>query len=54
MINQLIENEITPIINLHHFDMPIKMQEIGGWENRQVVEAYVAYAKHVLSCSEIK
>lgn len=50
VINQLIENEITPIINLHHFDMPIKMQQIGGWENRQVVEAYVAYAK---TCFEL-
>ncbi|MGL4336534.1 MAG: glycoside hydrolase family 1 protein [Turicibacter sp.] len=45
LINELIKHEITPIINLFHFDMPMCMQEIGGWENRDVVEAYARYAK---------
>ncbi len=50
VINELIEDGIMPIINLYHFDMPMKMQEIGGWENRAVVEAYVYYAK---TCFEL-
>ncbi|MFT0668981.1 family 1 glycosylhydrolase, partial [Enterobacter hormaechei subsp. xiangfangensis] len=27
------------------FDMPMAMQEIGGWENRDVVDAYARYAQ---------
>ena len=29
---------------LYHFDMPLKLQEIGGFENREVVELYAKYA----------
>lgn len=45
VINELIEQGITPFITLFHFDMPMAMQEIGGWENREVVDAYARYAK---------
>ena len=44
VIDELIANDIEPFINLYHFDMPMKMQEKGGWENRETVEAYVAFA----------
>ena len=30
--------DIEPFVNLYHFDMPMALQEIGGWENRQVVD----------------
>lgn len=45
LIDELIKNNITPFINLYHFDMPMKMQEKGGFCNREVVNAYVRYAK---------
>lgn len=45
VIDQFHEAGIEVMINLYHFDMPLKMQEIGGWENKYVVEAYVNYAK---------
>ncbi|MGP2424566.1 glycoside hydrolase family 1 protein [Yersinia sp. 2538 StPb PI] len=45
VIDSLLANGITPFINLYHFDMPLCMQEKGGWENRAVVEAYGRYAK---------
>lgn len=44
-IDELIANGIEPFINLYHFDMPMALQEKGGWENRETVEAYVAYAE---------
>ena len=43
VIDELIANDIEPIINLFHFDMPMSMQEKGGWDNREVVDAYVEY-----------
>lgn len=45
VIDELIANDILPIINLFHFDMPMCMQEKGGWESREVVQAYADYAK---------
>lgn len=32
-------------MNLYHFDMPAYLFRRGGWENREVVEAYANYAK---------
>ena len=48
VINTMLENNIEPFINLFHFDMPMYLQEIGGWENREVV------TQHVLSYLEIE
>lgn len=36
---------IKLFVNLFHFDMPMYLQEIGGWVNKEVVERYVSYAK---------
>lgn len=44
-IDTLIANNIEPFINLYHFDLPMALQETGGWANRDTVTAYVAYAK---------
>jgi len=45
VIDELIANDIEPFVNLFHFDMPLELQEKGGWVNRDTVEAYVNYAK---------
>src|SRR5699024_9890376 len=47
VINEMIAHDIEPIINLYHFDMPMAMQDKGGWENREVVEAFAAYGETV-------
>ncbi|SDM46861.1 glycoside hydrolase family 1 protein [Sediminibacillus halophilus] len=46
VIDELIANDIEPFVNLYHFDMPLELQNEGGWESRDVVEAYAEYAKH--------
>lgn len=45
VIDEMIAQNIEPIINLYHFDMPMAMQEIGGWENRKVVDLFAQYGK---------
>ncbi|MFM2483273.1 glycoside hydrolase family 1 protein [Celerinatantimonas sp. YJH-8] len=45
LIHQLKSAGIEPFICLYHFDMPWAMQQLGGWENRAVVDAYVRYAQ---------
>lgn len=46
----LRKHDIEPFVNLFHFDMPTAMQDIGGWENRKVVDYYTEYAK---ACFEL-
>ncbi|AVP49597.1 glycoside hydrolase family 1 protein [Williamsoniiplasma luminosum] len=46
LIDELIKNNIEPIVTVYHFDMPIKLSKLGGWNSRDVVvPAYVKYAK---------
>ncbi|MCM3024455.1 glycoside hydrolase family 1 protein [Heyndrickxia ginsengihumi] len=45
VIDELIKNDIEPFVNLFHFDMPFELQQIGGWENRKVIDAYAHYAR---------
>lgn len=43
--NELLANNIQPIVNLFHFDMPWWLMEKGGWETRESVDAFAFYAK---------
>ena len=45
VFNELIALGIEPIVTLYHFDMPLALQQIGGWESREVVDAFTDYAK---------
>lgn len=49
-IDDMIANDIEPFMNLYHFDMPMALQEKGGWLNRETVDAYVTFAK---TCFEL-
>ncbi|WP_099159669.1 glycoside hydrolase family 1 protein [Virgibacillus ndiopensis] len=49
VIDELLSNGIEPFVNLFHFDMPLELQNEGGWENREVVEAYADYAKEAFN-----
>ncbi|NSM82240.1 glycoside hydrolase family 1 protein [Enterococcus faecalis] len=50
VIDDLLEHGIEPFMNLYHFDMPMVLQEKGGWESREVVDLYVDFAK---TCFEL-
>ncbi|MFV0381039.1 MAG: glycoside hydrolase family 1 protein [Breznakia sp.] len=49
LIDELKKHDIEPIICLWHFDLPLCMQEIGGWLSRKVVEYFTSYCEHVFS-----
>lgn len=48
--SRMKEEGIEPFVNLYHFDMPVVLQEMGGWENRKVAEYYGEYA---LTCFKL-
>lgn len=46
VIDELIENKIEPVMNLHHFDLPIELYEkYGGWTSKHVVDLFAKFAE---------
>lgn len=46
VIDAFLKNGIRPILNLHHFDLPVELYEkYGGWTSKHVVNLYVLFAK---------
>ena len=46
VIDKLIENKIEPVMNLHHFDLPIELYEkYGGWTSKHVVDLFAKFAE---------
>ena len=48
MVRGLKERRLLPMVCLHHFSDPLWLEEIGGWENVKVVDAFAAYASKVV------
>lgn len=45
LIDELIRNEIEPIVTMYHFDQPYEViKKYGGWVSRQSVDDFVKYA----------
>lgn len=47
LIDGLLERGIKPMITLFHWDLPIGIQEKGGFANREIVQHFEEYAKIV-------
>ena len=44
LVRLLRENGIEPIVTLFHWDLPQKLEDKGGWANRETVDAFENYA----------
>jgi beta-glucosidase len=44
LIDELIANDITPVITLYHWDLPQMLEDKGGWANREIVYDFAFYA----------
>ena len=44
LIDELIKNNIKPIITLYHWDLPQYLQDLyGGWESREIIDDFNEY-----------
>ncbi|XP_077434288.1 beta-klotho [Vanacampus margaritifer] len=45
LINRLVEKQIEPIVTIHHWDLPLVLQEVyGGWKNDTLIGLFEDYA----------
>ncbi|CAO1425867.1 unnamed protein product [Diamesa serratosioi] len=44
LIDELIANEIEPIITMHHWDLPQYIQDLGGFANPLIIKFFEHYA----------
>ncbi|XP_046973687.1 myrosinase 1-like [Vanessa cardui] len=47
LIDALIAEGIEPIITLYHWELPVKIQDMGGWTNPLIVDWFGNYARVV-------
>ena len=50
VIDETIKNGMVPVMNLHHFDLPVELYDkYSGWESKHVVELFSKFAKTAFS-----
>jgi beta-glucosidase len=47
LVDKLLDNGITPWLTLYHWDLPQKLEELGGWENRDTAYRFAEFAQSV-------
>lgn len=46
VIDETIKNGMIPVMNLHHFDLPVELYDkYGGWTSKHVVDLFVKFAE---------
>ena len=43
LVDGLLERGIAPFLTLYHWDLPVALHDVGGWPNRDTVDAFTVY-----------
>ena len=49
IIDELINQGLTPVITLHHFTHPLWFEKLGGFEKSENIPIFVEFSKRVFS-----
>lgn len=45
LINELLANDIEPMVTIYHWDLPQTLQDLGGWTNSFTNDHAVDFAR---------
>ena len=48
LVDELLNAGIKPLITLFHWDLPMAIQERGGWENREIINWFAQYVSVIV------
>jgi beta-glucosidase len=47
LVDELLDNDITPYVTLYHWDLPQALEDLGGWVARDTAHRFADYAQAV-------
>jgi beta-glucosidase len=50
LVDTLLHNGIDPWLTLYHWDLPQKLEELGGWTNRDTAHRFAEFTATVTDC----
>ncbi len=48
LVDALLSSGIEPLVTLYHWDMPVWVNDYGGWESKKITEDFLFYARAVV------